>query len=162
MTVSTLDTAPRPATVGRGAASNAELSHAPRYSAIGQALKRASQPGYFAWLDHVRPAAGCTRPIRLHGEILTVDAATGQLLSTVRTADLPDGRDLQSRAATAAPSVCPVLRPHLPARRLPAHPRRPRRRQRRPRDGRHASGRVRSPSPPPASAPSTPDRHQHT
>ena len=105
MTVSTLDVAPRPATVGRGAASNAETS-APRYSAVGQALKRAGQPGYFAWLEHVRPAAGCTRPIRLHGEVLTVDAATGQLLSAVRTADLPDGI-IYKACGNRRSSVCP-------------------------------------------------------
>ena len=105
MTVSTLDAAPRPATIGRGAASNADTP-APRYSAIGQALKRASQPGYFAWLEHVRPAAGCTRPIRLHGEILTIDPTTGRLLSHIRTADLPDGQ-IYKPCGNRRSTVCP-------------------------------------------------------
>ena len=33
--------------------------------------------GYHAWLDHVWSAAACTRPVRLHGAIRHIDAATG-------------------------------------------------------------------------------------
>ena len=106
MTTSTLDATPRHHTLGRGAASNAEPSHAPGSTAFGQALRRASSGDYFAWLEHVRPAAGCTRPIRLHGEILTVDPATGQLLSTVRTADLPDGQ-IYKPCGNRRHTVCP-------------------------------------------------------
>ena len=47
-----------------------------------QAIARAARPDYLDWLDHVRPAAGCARPVRLHGDILTVEADTGRLLST--------------------------------------------------------------------------------
>ncbi|MGP4105305.1 hypothetical protein [Nonomuraea sp. KM90] len=32
------------------------------------ALTRAGD-GYFTWLDHIWPAAGCTAPIRLHGQV---------------------------------------------------------------------------------------------
>lgn len=55
------------------------------------AFHRATQPDYFGWLEHVKAAAGCSHPIRLAGEVATVDSATGQLLSRVVTADLPDG-----------------------------------------------------------------------
>ncbi|HEX6969659.1 MAG TPA: replication initiator [Micromonosporaceae bacterium] len=103
--ISTLDVAPRPAT-GRGAASNAETPHAPGYTAIGQALTRAGQPDYFTWLDHIRPAAGCTRPIRLIGEIITLDGATGRLLSAVRTHTLPDGQ-IYKACGNRRRTVCP-------------------------------------------------------
>lgn len=68
MTRSTLDTTPRANTV-RGAVSNAEP--ALDYTTHGQALIRAGQPDYFTWLDHVQAAAGCTRPIRLTGDVYT-------------------------------------------------------------------------------------------
>ncbi|MFI0454138.1 replication initiator [Actinomadura sp. 6N118] len=47
--------------------------------------------GYFDWLDHVWPAAGCTRPIRLLGHLDTVDTRTGEVLATTPTSALPDG-----------------------------------------------------------------------
>ena len=97
---------------------------------------------YDRWLDHIWPAAGCTHPIRLGGQIHRVDPATGEILST--TADLgPAGRgDLQSLRQPPHLRL-PVLRRDLPPRRLPAHPRRADRRQRRPRTRRRPSGRVR-------------------
>jgi len=76
----------------RGAASNAELRWPiDRNSAVGQAIRRAGQPGYLTWLDHVRSAAGCTRPIRLAGTLDTVSAGTGVRLRRVDTASMPDG-----------------------------------------------------------------------
>src|SRR6266571_2643382 len=45
--------------------------------------------GYDAWLDHVWPAAACTRPIRLRGDIKHIDATTGELLRTVPTIAMP-------------------------------------------------------------------------
>ena len=101
---STLDTTPQ--TPVRGVVSNAEPLP-PAYTAVGQALRRAGRPDYHAWLDHIRPAAGCTRPIRLIGTIDTLDTATGKLLSTVATADLPDGviyKPCGNRRATACPA----------------------------------------------------------
>ena len=47
--------------------------------------------GYHAWLDHIWPAAACTRPVRLRGDIKHIDAATGELLRTVPTIGMPDG-----------------------------------------------------------------------
>jgi hypothetical protein len=79
----------------------------PAYSDVGQALRRAGRPDYDAWLDHVRAAAGCTHPVRLAGSIDTLDNATGALISTVDTADLPDGviyKPCGNRRATACPA----------------------------------------------------------
>jgi hypothetical protein len=69
--------------------------------------RAATEPDYFAWLSHVWPAAGCTRPIRLVGETMTVDTATGRLLAHARTADMPDGviyKPCGNRRAAACPS----------------------------------------------------------
>jgi hypothetical protein len=72
-----------------------------------QAVLRASRPDYFQWLHHVRPAAGCTRPIRLAGAINTIAAATGRLLSTLDTDGMPDGviyKPCGNRRETVCPS----------------------------------------------------------
>jgi hypothetical protein len=37
-------------------------------SAADTALLRARE-GYFTWLDHIWSAAGCTHPVRLHGDV---------------------------------------------------------------------------------------------
>jgi hypothetical protein len=72
-----------------------------------QIWARASRPDYPDWLDHIAPAAGCTRPIRLHGQMTTVEAATGRLLSTVHTTDLPDGV-LYKPCGNRREAVCPA------------------------------------------------------
>lgn len=72
-----------------------------------QVAARITRPDFADWLRHVRPAAGCTRPIRLYGDIYTVEADTGRLLSTVHTADMPDGviyKACGNRRASACPS----------------------------------------------------------
>lgn len=107
--ISTLDAAPRP-TVGRGAASNAETPHAPGYTAIGQALARAGRPDYFGWLDHIRAAAGCTRPIRLAGDIYTIQRVgqdSAVILDHRSTDTMPDSviyKACGNRRATVCPS----------------------------------------------------------
>lgn len=70
------------------------------------ALLRAAGPDYFGWLEHVQAAAGCSHPIRLSGEIATVDRATGQLLTTTATADLPDG-EIYKPCGNRRHAVCP-------------------------------------------------------
>jgi hypothetical protein len=82
-----------------------ELSRSPH--AHLQALGRAARPDYLDWLDHVRPAAACTAPIRLAGQIDTIEAATGRLLATRDTADMPDGviyKPCGNRRATVCPA----------------------------------------------------------
>jgi hypothetical protein len=57
--------------------------------AVDTSLSRAGD-GYFTWLDHVWPAAGCAHPVRLYGRLRTVDLTTGELLRSVSTRDMPD------------------------------------------------------------------------
>jgi hypothetical protein len=75
-----------------------------------QVAARLARPDYPDWLQHVRPAAGCARPIRLAGEIYTVrrtgpDSAV--VLSEHSTAGMPDGviyKACGNRRASACPS----------------------------------------------------------
>jgi hypothetical protein len=72
-----------------------------------QALARAARPDFEQWLHHVKPAAGCARPIRLAGSVHTVEADTGRVLSTFDTGTLPDGiiyKPCGNRRASACPS----------------------------------------------------------
>ncbi|MEV4321475.1 replication initiator [Microbispora rosea] len=76
------------------------------------ALTRAGD-GYYTWLDHIWSAAGCSAPVRLHGQVLTVDPHTGQLLSTLPTSTLPDGviyKACGNRRATVCPSCAETYR----------------------------------------------------
>ncbi|MGA4993860.1 replication initiator [Nonomuraea bangladeshensis] len=69
--------------------------------------------GYYAWLDHIWHAAGCTAPIRLHGQVHTVDAHTGAILATQPTSALPDGviyKACGNRRATVCPSCAETYR----------------------------------------------------
>lgn len=72
-----------------------------------QALNRATSEDYHAWLGHIRAAASCTHPIRLHGELLTTDTTTGQLLNHTTTADMPDGV-VYVPCGNRRASVCPA------------------------------------------------------
>src|SRR5215831_12417632 len=57
--------------------------------AADTALSRGGD-GYFAWLEHVWAAAGCAHPVRLHGDLRVIDSATGELLRSYSTRDMPD------------------------------------------------------------------------
>ena len=70
------------------------------------AFHRATTPDYFGWLDHVKAAAGCSHPIRLAGEVATIDRTTGQLLASTATADLPDG-EIYKPCGNRRHAVCP-------------------------------------------------------
>jgi hypothetical protein len=72
-----------------------------------QAVARAVRADYPAWLSHVKAAAACTRPVRLAGTIATVEAATGRLLSSLATADMPDGV-IYKPCGNRRESVCPA------------------------------------------------------
>ncbi|WP_157408701.1 replication initiator [Actinoplanes sp. N902-109] len=79
----------------------------PSYAAAGQALSRATTPDYFGWLEHVRPAAGCTRPIRLSGTLNTIEHGTGRLLNSIHTDTMPDAviyRACGNRRQSGCPS----------------------------------------------------------
>ena len=69
--------------------------------------------GYKAWLDHIWPAAACTRPIRLRGDIRHIDPATGELLRTIPTLGMPDGviyKPCGNRRATTCPGCAETYR----------------------------------------------------
>ena len=106
-----LDLVPREQSA-RGTGSNTETGwapHAPGYTTAGQALERAGQSGYFDWLDHVKAAGSCTRPIRLIGDLYTVrrhgDAVT--VLDHRHTDDLPDAA-IYKACGNRRASVCPA------------------------------------------------------
>jgi hypothetical protein len=115
-TGSTLDTVPR---IFRGTASNAEPTQPPTRltarpvagdSAAFLAFIRASSGDYFAWLGHVRAAAGCTRPVRL--AVHPTDPATGRRLPVDLTA-VPDGviyKACGNRRAAVCPACAEVYR----------------------------------------------------
>jgi hypothetical protein len=67
---------------------------------------RMHHAGYDAWLDHVWPAAGCTRPVRLRGDIQHIDAVTGELLRTIPTIGMPDW-SIYKACGNRRTTVCP-------------------------------------------------------
>lgn len=75
-------------------------------TARDHAMIRAASADFWPWLAHVTPAGGCTAPIRLAGQIHTVEADTGRILSTRSTADMPDGV-LYKACGNRRESVCP-------------------------------------------------------
>ncbi|MCO1618957.1 plasmid replication initiator protein [Micromonospora sp. CPM1] len=108
---STLDLTPRTA-LARGVGSNADTTTPVyAYTAAGSAFQRATRPDYFGWLDHVRAAAGCTRPIRLAGQLLTVEPGTGRVLDQRHTDAMPDAaiyKACGNRRATVCPACASV------------------------------------------------------
>ncbi|WP_067504079.1 replication initiator [Actinoplanes sp. TFC3] len=108
MSVSTLDLASRehPARDAGSNAETAQLPIAPGHLVAGQALARASRGNYFDWLSHVQAASGCTRPIRLSGTLDSIEAATGRLLDSRHTDQLPDAA-IYKACGTRLASVCP-------------------------------------------------------
>ncbi|WP_330465124.1 replication initiator [Micromonospora zamorensis] len=103
---STLDLTPR--ATARGVGSNADTtSPYVGYTAAGSAFTRAQQPDYFGWLEHVRAAAACTRPIRLAGQLLTVEPTTGRLLDARHTDAMPDAA-IYKACGNRRAAVCPA------------------------------------------------------
>ncbi|NJP30671.1 replication initiator [Micromonospora thermarum] len=102
---STLD--PTPRTTARGVGSNADTMPVHGYTAAGSAFQRATQPDYFGWLEHVRAAAGCTRPIRLAGHLFTVEPGTGRVLDQRHTDAMPDAA-IYKACGNRRSRVCPA------------------------------------------------------
>ncbi|SCL16769.1 hypothetical protein GA0070616_1112 [Micromonospora nigra] len=102
---STLDLTPRTA-LARGVGSNADTPPVYDYTAEGSAFVRATQPDYFGWLEHVRAAAGCTRPIRLAGSLYTVDQATGRVVEQRHTDAMPDAA-IYTACGNRRATICP-------------------------------------------------------
>jgi hypothetical protein len=55
------------------------------------ALQRAAMPAFPRWQQMVHATGGSAQPIRLHGERITLDAGTGEIVDVYRTADEPTG-----------------------------------------------------------------------
>ncbi|GID26994.1 replication initiator [Paractinoplanes brasiliensis] len=55
-------------------------------------LTTATHPDFRAWLTRIRHIGGCQHPIHLIGHTLTIDAASGQLLSELTSDSQPHGR----------------------------------------------------------------------
>ncbi|NJP90048.1 plasmid replication initiator protein [Nonomuraea sp. FMUSA5-5] len=92
-------------------ASTESLSHDPFRHEVRQhlrtALERATRPDYTAWLSHVESAAACTQPVRLHGNLATVDLRTGEILTVRHTSTLPDGV-VYKACGNRRHTVCPA------------------------------------------------------
>jgi hypothetical protein len=109
VSASMLTLTPGPAGSGAGASTDSLL----RWNGDAQAFARAKTEGYWAWLDHVWPAAGCSSPVRLQGSITTVDASTGHVLGMRTTDDMPDGviyKACGNRRAEICPSCAETYR----------------------------------------------------
>ena len=76
-------------------------------------LARAGRGDYWRWLAHVQTAAACTRPVRLAGTVHTVNTATGELVESRATADMPDAviyKACGNRRAAVCPACAEVYR----------------------------------------------------
>ncbi|SCG19735.1 hypothetical protein GA0070610_6139 [Micromonospora echinofusca] len=102
---STLDLTPR-TTMARGVGSNADVPPVYAYTAAGSAFARATRPDYFGWIEHVRAAAGCTRPVRLAGQLLTIEQSTGRVLDQRHTDTMPDAA-IYTACGNRRATVCP-------------------------------------------------------
>jgi hypothetical protein len=126
VTVSTLTLAPGTPTVP-GAGATAELPRTLGYTlplvgvrpSTGRPAdelafhRAATDPDVLGWLNHIRPAAGCTHPIRLTGKIAVVETGTGRVMSTMDTAAMPDGiiyKPCGNRRSTVCPSCATTYR----------------------------------------------------
>jgi len=74
----------------------ATTPHAPGYWALSPAdrlmVDTATDPDFGAWLEQIRRIGGCEHPIYLTGSSTTFDAATGEVLARLDSAQLPHGR----------------------------------------------------------------------
>jgi hypothetical protein len=69
-------------------------------------IERAGREDYPQWLEHVAHAAACTRPVRLTGQLESVNTATG-VVTTFSTDTLPD-REIYKACGNRRASVCPA------------------------------------------------------
>jgi hypothetical protein len=69
-------------------------------------LRRAGSDDLGRWLHHTASTRGCVRPVRLTGNIHTVNQTTGAVLDTRHTSGMPDGV-LYVPCGDRRASVCP-------------------------------------------------------
>jgi hypothetical protein len=72
-------------------------------------IARASRDDYWDWLRHVASAGECRQPIRLRGEIYTVERTgdSAVILDVRHTADMPDGV-IYKPCGNRRASICPA------------------------------------------------------
>ncbi|MFD1934287.1 replication initiator [Nonomuraea mangrovi] len=71
------------------------------------AMERAAMPDFARWQRMVYATGGCAQPVRLHGERVTLDSRTGEVLDVYRTADEPTGF-LLTACGNRRASRCPA------------------------------------------------------
>jgi hypothetical protein len=77
------------------------------------AAHRIASPGYERWRQMVAATGGCAQPIRLTGQRIVADAATGEIIDAYSTADEPTGYLLTAcgnRRASRCPSCAETYR----------------------------------------------------
>jgi hypothetical protein len=77
------------------------------------AAQRAAMPDFSRWREMVNATGGCAQPIRLRGERIILDAATGEVLDLYRTSEEPTGFLLTAcgnRRASRCPACSAVYR----------------------------------------------------
>jgi len=85
----------------------------PGVGADAELHRRVTRPDYDRWLGHIAAAAGCAHPIRLHGRIHHVEPATGRIVATHATAEMPDETlyvPCSNRRAVVCPSCAETYR----------------------------------------------------
>jgi hypothetical protein len=79
-----------------------------------QIYARAARDDYDQWISQVEPVGGCTRPVRLRGQLVEVDTTTGEITRTLDTnRELPDGviyKACGPRRASQCPSCAETYR----------------------------------------------------
>jgi hypothetical protein len=72
-------------------------------------IARASRDDFWDWLAHVTPAGECRQPIRLRGEIYTVEKTgdSAVIVDVRSTADMPDGV-IYKPCGNRRASICPA------------------------------------------------------
>ncbi len=99
-----------------GAAPAAEPTHrrvrwAPIVCVDEQIEARVNSLGFVDWLRHIKPAAGCVRPIRLSGDMYTVavnqNSGAWRVVSSTSTQDMPDGV-IYKPCGNRRAAVCPA------------------------------------------------------
>jgi hypothetical protein len=79
-----------------------------------QIFARAARPDFDEWISQVELVGGCTRPVRLRGQLADVDTTTGEVTRQIDTgSELPDGviyKACGTRRASQCPSCAETYR----------------------------------------------------
>ena len=73
----------------------------------GSAVRRGAKGDYWRWLAHIQAAAACSHPVRLHGQLHTVDTTTGEMFPRAHTNDMPDAV-IYKACGNRRSAVCPA------------------------------------------------------